>query len=191
MISLPRQARDKHRVALKTDRFLAASTSPRMGEGASMTACCRMSQGQDLASSITALRSRRKGRGQPRRLGVWNRSLLKRLCLAWRARCEQYFMPLLATPFSGSKTIICQDKLGTNTQKTGNAPPTCFCADPWLPGHDKNKCRMVYQYATPTNLSDPYLANWTQPRSFVWPEQGVQVRKTPFCRHFETQNDHF
>ena len=118
MISLPRQARDKHRVALKTDRFLAASTSPRMGEGASMTACCRMSQGQDLASSITALRSRRKGRGQPRRLCVWNRSLLKRLCLAWRARCEQYFMPLLATPFSGSKTIICQDKLGTNVGRT-------------------------------------------------------------------------
>jgi hypothetical protein len=50
---------------------------------------------------------------------------------------------------------------------------------------------MAYQYATPTNLSDPYLANWTQPRSFVWPEQGVQVRKTPFCRHFETKNDHF
>lgn len=49
-----------------------------------------------------------------------------------------------------------------------------FHASIWLPGHEKNRCRMVYMFATPTNLSDPFLANWTQPRSFVWPEQGVQ-----------------
>jgi len=105
---------------------------------------------------------------------------------AWNGLLPQFFQDNLKRSFIKTfktiilKTIICQDKLGTNTQKTGNAPPTCFCADPWLPGHDKNKCRMVYQYATPTNLSDPYLANWTQPRSFVWPEQGVQVRKRLF-----------
>jgi beta-fructofuranosidase len=54
------------------------------------------------------------------------------------------------------------------------------CIDPWLPGHGKNKCLMVYQYSTPTNLSDPYLANWTQPRSFVWPTQGVQPHDVTF-----------
>ena len=54
------------------------------------------------------------------------------------------------------------------------------CIDPWLPGHKKNMCLMVYQYSTPTNLSDPYLANWTQPRSFVWPTQGVQPHDVTF-----------
>eukprot|EP01043_Picozoa_sp_COSAG02_P010809 COSAG02_NODE_389_length_23251_cov_259.067640_1_plen_733_part_00 len=54
------------------------------------------------------------------------------------------------------------------------------CVDPWLPGHEKNRCQMVYQYSTPTNLSDPFLANWTQPRSFVWPKQGVQPHDITF-----------
>ena len=54
------------------------------------------------------------------------------------------------------------------------------CIDPWAPGHSKNKCLMVYQYSEPTNLSDPYLANWTQPRSFVWPTQGVQPHDVTF-----------
>ena len=34
------------------------------------------------------------------------------------------------------------------------------CIDPWLPGNEKNKCQMVYQYSTKP-LSDPFLANWT------------------------------
>jgi hypothetical protein len=43
---------------------------------------------------------------------------------------------------------------------------------------------MAYQYATPTNLSDPYLANWTQPRSFVWPEKRRAGAKNAFLSPF-------
>ena len=54
------------------------------------------------------------------------------------------------------------------------------CIDPWDPGHEKNNCRMTYQYSTPKNLSDPYLADWNQPKTFVWPTQGVQPHDITF-----------
>ena len=62
------------------------------------------------------------------------------------------------------------------------------CIDPWLPGHEKNKCRMVYQYSTPTNLSDPFLSNWSQPQSFVWPKQGVQPHDVSLSESLAIQN---
>jgi hypothetical protein len=53
------------------------------------------------------------------------------------------------------------------------------CIEPWQPG-THGLCLMTYQYSTPKNLSDPYLADWHKPKTFVRPTQGVQPHSYVF-----------
>ena len=79
--------------------------------------------------------------------------------------------------YSGSVTVVDGVPHAVFPAYFANGP----CIEPWDPNHKANKCVMTYQYSTPVNLSDPYLADWHQPKSFVWPTQVPIVMCARVC----------
>ena len=76
--------------------------------------------------------------------------------------------------YSGSVTIV--DGVPTAVFPTYFINGTCV--EPWQKGH--NKCAMPYQLSRPKNLSDPYLADWEQPATFIDTREGIMPHSYVF-----------